>query len=352
MTFFGFPDIPTPLEISRKKPPYAISPELRAYLRAYDREAALPVAYADLLQFTGSFPLLDRTGKDTLWQTVFYEPQTLRELSAGLTEVYALLKTAGDLSFTEHLIADRIDYCEFGNSKPFRVRIVNQLNDNYDYFYVKQADASRLFGLELEHLLSPNSLTYLVSGDTLIEEHIVGIPGDDFIKQHLNQPQLNQVRIAKEFVKFNERCFVRLLGDMRAYNYVIAVTPDFEDEQYRVRAIDFDQQSYEGRRAMYLPQFFKDNAAVVAMCARHITPATLRQYQTEERALMARRAHAERDRLRDLLAAMRHHALAPPEKVAQLKAELNRYHHTTAFDRCDSMGDVVRQNLWLMLGPK
>ncbi|MFC6224623.1 hypothetical protein ACFP2F_15345 [Hymenobacter artigasi] len=338
------------MDISRKKPPYPITPALRQYLRAYDREALLPVAYADLRQFTGSFPLLDRAGKDTLWQTVFFEPQTLRELSQGLTEVYALLKTAGDLSFSEQLVADRIDYCEFGNSRPFRVRIVNQLNDNYDYFYVKQADASRLYGLELEHLLSPNSMNFLVSGDTLIEEHIVGIPGDDFIRKNLSQPHLNQVRLAKEFVKFNERCFVRLLGDMRAYNYVIAVTPDFENEQYRVKAIDFDQQSYEGRRAMYLPQFFKDNAAVVAMCARHLKPENVRQYQTEERALMARRARAERHRLRDLLAAMRRHELAPPEKVTQLKAELNRYHYTDAFDQCDSMGDIVRQNLWLMLG--
>ena len=338
------------MDISRKKPPYPITPALRQYLRAYDRDTQLPVTYADLRQFTGSFPLLDRAGKDTLWQTVFFEPQMLRELGQGLIEVYALLKTAGDLSFSEHLVADRIDYCEFGNSRPFRVRVVNQLNDNYDYFYVKQADASRLYGLELEHLLSPNSMNFLVSGDTLIEEHIVGIPGDDFIRQHLRQPHLNQVRIAKEFVKFNERCFVRLLGDMRAYNYVIAVTPDFEDEQYRVRAIDFDQQSYEGRRAMYLPQFFKDNAAVVAMCARHLKPEAIRQYQTEERALMARRARAERHRLRDLLEAMRRHDLAPPDKVAQLKVELNRYHRTTAFDKCDSMGDIVRQNLWQMLG--
>jgi hypothetical protein len=65
---------------------------------------------------------------------------------------------------------------------------------------------------------------------------------------------------------------------------------------------------------------------------------------------MARRARAERHRLRDLLEVMRSHELAPPEKVAQLKTELNRYHHTEVFDKCDSMGDIVRQNLWLMLG--
>jgi hypothetical protein len=86
------------------------------------------------------------------------------------------------------------------------------------------------------------------------------------------------------------------------------------------------------------------------MCAKLLKPETVRQYQTEERALMARRARAERYRLRDLLEVMRRHDLAPLEKVEQLKAELNRYHHTEAFEKCDSMGDIVRQNLWLMLG--
>ncbi|MGI4885228.1 MAG: hypothetical protein ACRYFR_09745 [Janthinobacterium lividum] len=161
------------------------------------------------------------------------------------------------------------------------------------------------------------------------------------------------MRIAKEFVKLNERCFARLLGDMRAYNYVIDVTPDFEDEQYRVRAIDFDfdQQSYEGNRRMYQPRYFADSAAVVDLCARLLKPENVRQYQTEERTLMARRARTERHLLRALLDVMRQHALAPTEKVAELRGTLARYHQSTAFAACDSMGDVVRLHLWLMLGP-
>lgn len=337
------------MDISQKKPSYRIAAPLRHYLRDFDREAPLPVTYGDLTRYSNSFALLDRLGQDTLWQTVYYEPHQLLEISQGLTQVYALLKTAGDLSFTEHLLADRIDYCRFGNSNPFRVRIVNQLNDNYDYFYVKRADASRLYGLELEHLLSPNPMNYLVAGDTLIEEHIAGIPGDDFIRLRLQQPHLNQVRIAKEFVKFNERCFARLLGDMRAYNYVIDITPDFEDEQYRVRAIDFDQQSYEGRRSMYLPQFFKDNRAVVDLCTQLLTPETQRQYQTEERTLMARRARSERYRLKALLDVMRGDELSSASKTRQLSQELNQHHRTTQFDHCRSMGDVVRWNLKVML---
>ena len=118
-----------------------------------------------------------------------------------------------------------------------------------------------------------------------------------------------------------------------------------------MRAIDFDQ-SYEGRRAMYLPQSFKDNQPVVALCARLLKPSTVRQYQTEERTLMARRARAERHRLQALLDVMRRQQLAPVAKVDELKTVLNRYHRTDKFDRCDSMGDVVRLNLWLMLGPR
>ncbi|SNR71801.1 MULTISPECIES: hypothetical protein [Hymenobacter] len=337
--------------ISRKKLNYTIQPPLREYLHRYDREIVLPVSYRDLLHISGAFPLTDRQGRDTLWETVFYEPQTLRELSQGLAEVYALLKTAGDLSFTEHLLADRIDYCRFGNSNPFRVRIVNQLNDNYDYFYIKQADASRVYGLELEHLLSPNRLSYLVSGDTLVEEHIAGVPGDDFIRTRLPKLQFNQVRLAKEFVKFNERCFARLLGDMRSYNYVVDITPDFEDEQYRVRAIDFDQQSYEGRKSMYLPQYFKDNRPVVDLCSRFLKPESIRQYQTEERVLMLRRVRLERYRLKALMDCMRRDDLAPTEKLQQLRLELNHHHGTTKFDHCHTMGDMVRLNLQLMLSP-
>ena len=95
----------------------------------------------------------------------------------------------------------------------------------------------------------------MVNADTLVEEHIIGIPGDQFIQNNLRDLTVNHTRLAKEFIKFNERCFVRLLGDMRSYNFVIDMTADFDDTQFRFRAIDFDQQCYEGKRTMYLPQF-------------------------------------------------------------------------------------------------
>ena len=257
---------------------------------------------------------------------------------------------AGDLEAAKHLDIDRIDFCHFANSHPFRIRVVNSYNDNQDYFYVKKADASRIYGLELEHLLSPNNIHFLVKGDTLVEEHIAGIPGDDFIADYFQRPAVNKVRICKEFVKFNERCFIRLLGDMRAYNYVMDVTLDFDEEQYRVRAIDFDQQSYEGDIRVYLPQFHKENKPIVDLVWELLTIDTIRQYQVEERALMARRAKANWGRIDDLLVSMDHDVLAPLEKVRALSLGLAHFHKNDDFRSCTGMGELVRKNLEVSLG--
>src|SRR5690606_12155569 len=148
--------------ISRKKLIYPVNADLRGYLIRHHREVRLPVSYRDLIRFQDTLPLLDRDGRDTLWETAVYDPESARELNAALTQTYALLRTAGDMTSMRHLYIERVDYCVFGNTKPFRVRVVNQFNDNYDHFYVKQADASRIYGLELEDLLAPNPITYLV----------------------------------------------------------------------------------------------------------------------------------------------------------------------------------------------
>jgi len=280
--------------ISKKKKIYRISGDLRNYLKKHDREISLPIRYTDLLRYDNAIPLMDKNSNDTLWESVFYPQDDMKHIHHSLKTIYAILKADGDLSVMDHLFIDRIDLCVYGNTQPFRVRIVNRINDNFDYFYIKNADASRVYGLELEHLLSPNRISYVVEKQTLIEEHIVGIPGDQFIKDHLNDKNLNQIRLAKEFVKFNERCFVRLLGDMHSSNFVIDITPDFEDVEYRIRAIDFDQQSYEGRKAIYLPQYFKQNNPLIEIGLKCMTPETVKQYQKEERSLIAHRYKASK----------------------------------------------------------
>lgn len=336
---------------SKKKLFFPVNKELRAYLKTHGREISLPVSYNDLLNITYSIPLKDKQGKDTLWEKALYDMREWSHIKEGLIKLYAILKTEGDYTFTKHLDVARIDYCTFGNSNPFRIRIVNRYNDNYDHYYIKKEDASRIYGLELEHLLSPNRMTYLTGKDTLIEEHIPGLPGDVFIKDYLNRSETNKIRLAKEFVKFNERCFVRLLGDMRSYNFVVNITPDIEDYQYRIRAIDFDQQSYEGRKNMYLPQFFKENYPFVELTMKYLNSDSIQQYQAEERTLIAYRLATSRYQMMDLLKVMTHDKISTPEKQSQLRQEIADFFQSKQLLRCRTMGDIVKQTLRHVLKP-
>lgn len=334
--------------ISKKKIIYPISAGLRRYLTQYGREVDIPIHYHELLRYTNSIALYDSKEQDTYWETVFYDQNDREEIHQNVKKIYALLKAGGDLSVMEHLYIDRIDLCVFGNTQPFRVRMVNRINDNFDYFYIKNADASRVYGLELEDLLSPNRISYLVHQNTLIEEHIAGIPGEKFMRLHMSDPNLNPIRLAKEFVKFNERCFVRLLGDMHSSNFVIDVTPDFEETHYRIRAIDFDQQCYEGKKSIYLPQYFKENNALIQLGMDVITPESMRQYQREERSLIATRVKSSHLELEDVLQTMENDQLAPKSHVDQLKDELAKHYQTKDFLKCSSMGEILRKSLSLV----
>jgi len=339
---------PTEERISKKKIIYPVNSLLRQYLAEHSREIDLPVKYDDLLHFNTAIAVYDKKGNDSLWETAIYKERDAEEIHEGLKQIYSILKTEGDSRVHKHLHVEQVDYCTFGNSNPFRIKIVNNFNDNYDYFYIKQADASRIYGLELEHILSPARINYFVDNATLVEEHIAGVPGDLFIKYYFDNPEFNRVRIAKEFVKFNERCFVRLLGDMRSYNYVFDITPDFEEVQFRIRTIDFDQQSYEGRLNLYLPQFFKENYPLVKLVQDKLSPETVEQYRKEERTLIARRIKSSRVRLKELLDVMTVDNIAPIEKVTQLKTELAAHYTDNAFLDCQTMGQIVKHSLEIL----
>ena len=334
--------------ISRKKVSYRVSKGFDRYLRSFSRGCRLPIHYEDLLRFSDSFSLFDKEGEDTLWVTVSYSQTEQREVYSGLLQTYAFLRADGNLDVCKHLKVDRVDLCLYGNTKPFRVRIINTINDNFDYFYVKEADASRIYGLELEHILSPNRIGFMYFENTLIEEHIYGIPGDVFIENYLKAHDCNEVRVAKEFVKFNERCFIRLLGDMHSSNFVVDITMDFEENFYRIRAIDFDQQSYESSKKVYLPQFFVQNNAYVQQALEFLKPESVEQYKNEERSLIRKRINSSSYRLNALLSVMRQDTLAPFENVQALGRELADHYKNKKFLSCRSMGELVSTSLSLL----
>ena len=335
-------------KIEYKKPFFKIKESLNEYLIKYSRSLEIPLQYEDLLRHNELIPLEDSQGKPTLWNRVVYSSSEMDYLYSSLVEIYRLLISDG--SKVDHLTVDGVDFCSYGNSKPFRIKILNQLNDNYDYYYIKMADASRVYGLELEHHFSPNKINYIYYKDTLVEEHIIGIPGDQFINEvKSNQRQINEVRLSKEFVKFNEQCFVRLLGDMRAYNYVIVVTQDFDQIQYRVRAIDFDQQSFEKRCRMYLPQFYKENAFYVELIQNAIPMETINQYKKEEKSLLKKRYLNDKYQIDYLIDVIKKDRISFDDYVENLKLELGKFHNNPKFNECKNMGEILEMNIHTML---
>ena len=284
--------------ISKKKPFYPIIEELRKYLKHHSRWVYTPVYYDDLLRFSGSVVVFDENDHDTLWVRVYYSDSERVEID----------------------------------------------------FYVKKTDASRVYGLEFEHMLSPHNLNFLVNDSTLIEEHIAGIPGDVFIEKYLDDcTAAEQAQIAKEYVKFNERSMIRLLGDMRAYNYVVIPIHDFDKVIYQIRAIDFDQQSFEGKLMVYRPQFFKENYPMISVVKKKLSTDSIIQYKIEERSILAKRILSAGKRLNKLMKIMNVDRVSKPENIENLSKELYKFTKDDAFKTCTRMGEVMHASFSFVL---
>lgn len=328
--------------MSRKKPAFPVNKRLDEYLFDYNRKIEIPIFYDDLLRFAGSVVVYDAKDEDTLWIRVYYSEYDRKEIDDSLKKVYSILHSDGSNNIHQYLNVDAVDFCTFGNSKPFRIKIRNILNDNFTYFYIKKTDASRIYGLELEHMLSPYNLNFLVYKDTLIEEHIAGIPGDDFIKNMLPKcTESEKAQLAKEFVKFNERCMIRLLGDMRSYNYVIVPVHDFDHVVYRIRAIDFDQQCFEGKLKVYRPQFFKENFQMVELVRKKLLASSVDQYKLEERSIVAKRILSSGKRLRRLRSIAKTDKISTKENIALLSEQIYELTMDMDFKKCKTMGQIL-----------
>lgn len=133
-----------------KKTVYPINEALETYLEKYNRMSDISISYDDLLRFSGSIVVYDKNEIDTLWIRLFYHEHERIGIDESLKKIYSLLHADGSNEIYKYLQVDAIDFCTFGNTKPFRIKIRNILNDNSTYIYIKKADASRVYGLELE----------------------------------------------------------------------------------------------------------------------------------------------------------------------------------------------------------
>ena len=89
--------------ISKKKELYRINNRLRKYLIKYNREYPMTISYDDLLRYENAITLYDKSGNDTLWETVYYSPTDRQEVFEALKQIYADLKTDGNEEVIKHL---------------------------------------------------------------------------------------------------------------------------------------------------------------------------------------------------------------------------------------------------------
>jgi hypothetical protein len=110
---------------------------------------------------------------------------------------------------------------------------------------------------------------------------------------------------------------------------------------YRIRAIDFDQQCYEGNFKVYRPQFFKENYPMVKLVKDKLQKTSIEQYKNEERSVLAKRIYSAENGIKKLLHIMGNDTIAPPENLEKLKLELYRLTNDLNFKRAKSMGHVL-----------
>ena len=80
-----------------------------------------------------------------------------------------------------------------------------------------------------------------------------------------------------------------------------------------------------------------------------LEPQTVKQYQIEERGLIARRLRYTGKQFLKLLKILTKDEISTPEKTIELKTGLSEFHHNKDFLACKTMGEVIQLNLKVQL---
>jgi hypothetical protein len=135
---------------------------------------------------------------------------------------------------------------------------------------------------------------------------------------------------------------IRLLGDMRSYNYVIIPTHDFDQVIYKIRAIDFDQQSFEGKLKVYRPQFFKENRMIMDLIKEKLEKNSVNQYKIEERSIIAKRILSSENRIKRLIKCMLKDKISSTENIKLLSSQIYSLTRDKSFKSTSNMGEIIK----------
>jgi hypothetical protein len=76
---------------------------------------------------------------------------------------------------------------------------------------------------------------------------------------------------------------------------------------------------------------------------------TIEQYKKEEKSLLKKRYLNDKYQIDALINVLKKDNISTDENVSTLKKELGKFHRSTAFDNCKSMGEIVETNIKVML---
>ena len=270
---------------------------------------------------------------------VFYTDSERRDIDYNLKKIYTILHSDGAESGIQYLNIDAMTIVLL-DSKPFRR--YEMLNDNFTYYYLKRTDASRVY-VSNWGICYPLIIQFFSKSQYTNRRTYCGHTWRSIYKGIF--ASVYRWYSAKEYVKFNERSMIRLLGDMRAYNYVVVPTHDFDQVVYKIRPIDFDQQSFEGKLSVYRPQFFKENKPLMDLVRTKLNQDSITQYKIEERSIEARRIISSGNRLQRLIAIMQAETLTLNENLIRLRTEIYKFTKDRAFKESRSMGEIMQASL-------
>jgi hypothetical protein len=132
---------------------------------------------------------------------------------------------------------------------------------------------------------------------------------------------------------------------MRSYNYVIIPIHDFDHVIYNIRAIDFDQQCYEGKLNVYRPQFFKENYEMVKLVQEKLQKSSVNQYKIEERSMVAKRFSSYEIRIKKLINCMKKDSISNEKNITLLKEQTYNLTSDINFKRSENMGELLNHTL-------
>ena len=94
-----------------------------------------------------------------------------------------------------------------------------------------------------------------------------------------------------------------------------------------------------------MPKYFKQNNPLIKIGLKCMTPETVKQYQKEERSLIAHRYKASKEKTNELLAVMSMDNISKGENVRSLSKDLSVHYKNKDFLNCETMGELVRKSL-------